>query len=412
MKCDKCNKEHGENEIHVQGEDGVCASHAKSEETVRASGTSDGAKKGWEKRESWNRSDYEHERTLANEAGTKSEAASEKAEQTKQWQNHHDADSAHEMAAQAHGRAAEVALGIGANSQYQLHLSIAQHHKRMAEYHWQAKRSTMNTNKASDKSILLDVIRCRASSAASNVTKAWRQGEKTSHVWMPAGVSTICAGFRQGSVEMTVKCDEQAAVRAQESLESHRKLKPQQEPYGCWDHHEEQATVRVKADCGYDWSDRGVVLSHYPTKLGADNVNGEIHRGWSPSFTTDADYTKATCGKCDAKANDCACGEASILMFPDGVRGSQSNPAEVTGVDFCVGTLTNKPAFHRMPPVKGSDKTEAKEEPVEKPIDRLFARNQAAFTIGEKVLAREAKPLSTSEKILARMGETAVLAEQ
>jgi len=43
------------------------------------------------------------------------------------------------------------------------------------------------------------------------------------------------------------------------------------------------------------------------------------------------------------------------MVFPEGVRGSRSNPAEITGVDFCVGTLTNKPAFHAMSPVKSSE---------------------------------------------------------
>ena len=44
-----------------------------------------------------------------------------------------------------------------------------------------------------------------------------------------------------------------------------------------------------------------------------------------------------------------------MLQFPEGVRGSQSNPARITGVDFCVGTLTNKPAFHSMNPVRAKE---------------------------------------------------------
>ena len=40
--------------------------------------------------------------------------------------------------------------------------------------------------------------------------------------------------------------------------------------------------------------------------------------------------------------------DSGILKIRAGKRGSKDNPAEITGAMFCVGTLTNKPAFAQM----------------------------------------------------------------
>jgi hypothetical protein len=203
-------------------------------------------------------------------------------------------------------------------------------------------------NKASDTTNT-EVIHCRSHSASGPVLaadKPWSPGEQVEFMWMPSGVSTICAGFRKGSIELTVNCDENTAAAVQASLESWRAERPKQEPFGCIEHKEQEASFRVGASCGFKWNDDGVYLAAEPTTLGAQNVNGRVHRSWSPSFTTDADYSKAT-------------EHNGVLMFPEGVRGSRSNPAQITGVDFCVGTLTNKPAFHSMSPVKASDAVQA-----------------------------------------------------
>jgi len=190
-----------------------------------------------------------------------------------------------------------------------------------------------------------EVVHCRASSAAGEklgASQPWKQGERVEFMWMPAGVSTICAGFRKGSIELTVQCDEATAQAVQASLDAWREDRPKQEPFGCIEHREQEASFRVSARGGFKWNGDGVYLAAEPTTLGAENVNGRVHRSWSPSFTTDADYSKA-------KESD------GVLQFPEGVRGSRSNPASITGVDFCVGTLTNKPAFHSMNPVRAKE---------------------------------------------------------
>jgi len=194
--------------------------------------------------------------------------------------------------------------------------------------------------KASD-----DVIHCRATSSvgpALGASAAWEVGVPVSFMFMPAGTHTITAGFRKGSIELTVQCDESTAKAVQASLDAWRAERPKQQPFGCIEHREHEASVCVSASCGFEWKEDGVYLAAEPTSLGANNVNGKVHRSWSPSFTTDADYAKAT-------------EDGGTLRFPEGVRGSRSNPAQITGVDFCVGTLTNRPAFIEMKPVKARE---------------------------------------------------------
>jgi len=193
----------------------------------------------------------------------------------------------------------------------------------------------------------IEVVHCRDSNGAGTILGAdeWCAGSPVSFMWMPAGVHTICAGFRKGSIELTVQCDEATASAVQASLDGWREERPKQEPFGCIEHKEQEASFRVGASCGFKWNGDGVYLAAEPTTLGAQNVNGRIHRSWSPSFTTDADYAQATE---QPKGS-------GVLVFPEGARGSRSNPARITGVDFCVGTLTNKPAFHSMSPVKAKE---------------------------------------------------------
>lgn len=209
---------------------------------------------------------------------------------------------------------------------------------------------TSESAKASDQDMDADVVRCRAQLSTAPVTaqdKPWKQGEPVTFTYMPAGLHTITAGFRKGSVNLTVLVDEDAARAAQRSYDAWRERMPKQKLYGCVEHREQEASVIAK---GFAWKDgEGVVISAEPTALGEQNVNGKIHWGWSPSFMTDADYSKAVERP----------PESGQLVFPDGVRGSASNPARITGISRCVGTLTNNPAFHEMPPVKASEVVQA-----------------------------------------------------
>jgi hypothetical protein len=190
-------------------------------------------------------------------------------------------------------------------------------------------------------------ILCRANSSAAGPVLGgdahWEPGKPIEFMWMPAGVHTIVASTSDGRIiQITVQCDEETASVANASLQRWREQKPKQEPFGCVEHREAEAAVRVTADSGFVWRGDGVWLKAVPTTLGAEHVNGGVHRSWSPSFTTDADFDNARIIPANGK---------EMIVFPEGVRGSRSNPARITGVDFVVGSLTNKPAFSEIEPL-------------------------------------------------------------
>lgn len=269
----------------------------------------------------------------------------------------------HRMASDAHfhaGNAHDDAVPMHHDQERRgYHKEAAAYHYQQAEKHDRQiehlKRLEAATKTSETQTT--DAVHCRGGVGAGAEVQAsepWSPGKTVNFMWMPGGIHTVCAGFRDGWVELTVKCDERSAKAAQASLDRWRAERPEQEPYGCVEHREQEASVRVAASHGFRWNTdgkAGVYLASEPTSLGADNVNGKIHRSWSPSFFTDADYSKA-------KPVMSADG-SKTLVFPEGVRGSRSNPAEIIGVDFCVGTLTNKPAFHAMAPVKSAEGAEA-----------------------------------------------------
>jgi hypothetical protein len=249
-----------------------------------------------------------------------------------------------------------------------------------------------------------EVIHCRASSSGQTLgtSNEWKMGEEVKFMWMPAGVSTITAGITRAtaqgmvnkSVNMTVICDKKTAEIVQASLEEWLAERPKQKPYGCVEHREQEATVLAK---GFEWKegeeDGGVYLAAEPTALGVSNVNGKIHRSWSPSFTTDAETSKAV-------------EKNGVLFFPPGVRGSASNPARIIGVDFVVGTLTNKPAFRNMSPVKASDHSALlamEQEVIEESEEEVIT---ATWSDAARKAALEARKAHASVQQFAAYGDS------
>lgn len=195
----------------------------------------------------------------------------------------------------------------------------------------------------------LEIIHCRSNGVRVEPAEPWSLGEPAQFMYMPAGLTTITAGFRDKAINITVCVDQDTARTVQASFENLKANTPKQKPFGCIEHREEEASVHpVEFGWGSYDGDDGVLITAEPTKLGVENVNGKVHRSWSPSFSTDADYAKAKL-------------EGGVYRFQEGVRGSTANPARITGIDFCVGTLTNKPAFRNMPPVKAKLNEEGEE---------------------------------------------------
>jgi hypothetical protein len=208
-----------------------------------------------------------------------------------------------------------------------------------------------------------NVIQCRVEHGAPlPVSAMWRQGVSVRFAYCPGGVHNITAGFcgpvtknRNAALTLTVDVDpERDAAVCQASLDAIKAGRPGQEPYGCFEHDEKQASVWAsRFDFGPDpvRGEPAVLLEAKPSGSGADAVNRKDWRSWSPSFGTDADYSKCMCSLCSEPVASCECAKPA-LYFPAGVRGSAANPAHITGVAFVLGTLTNRPAFAAMPPVK------------------------------------------------------------
>ncbi len=190
-----------------------------------------------------------------------------------------------------------------------------------------------------------NIISCRASNGTAIApSEPWVEGKDVSFIYAPAGVTVISAGFRKNeSITAAVEVDEDTAKDLQASFD-HITATDKQEPYADEDHEGRKATLRFPAGTKFVFGEhRGeqgiIVQGAQPTSYGAEVVNGKVYASWSPEFAMDADYANAKCKK-------------GHWTFPDGVRGSESNPARMIAVNFVTGALTNKPAFDNMPKVK------------------------------------------------------------
>lgn len=190
------------------------------------------------------------------------------------------------------------------------------------------------------------MLTCRGTNGTKlDASGTWTEHSPVEFVYVPGGISTISAGFRENeSITCTVEVDDSTAKDLQESFD-YIAATDAQEPYADEDHEARKATLRFPTDkvkfvYGTLREGEGVIVKGAePTSYGAECVNGKVYRSWSPEFATDADYAKAKSKK-------------KHWTFPEGVRGSASNPARIVALSFVTGALTNKPAFKNMPPVK------------------------------------------------------------
>lgn len=187
----------------------------------------------------------------------------------------------------------------------------------------------------------------------------WEMDKPARFQWMPGGIKTIVASWGERPIQVTVQCDEDTATTVQASFARKLTENPNQKPFGDVEHREHEAALWPES---FDWSDEpspGVFCTAKPSALGAQNVNGRLHRSWSPSFSTNAEYPKAICSSCGQTAAKCKGADNGVVTFPAGVRGSSSNPASITGIGDSIGSLTNKPAFKDILPVRARDASAA-----------------------------------------------------
>ena len=241
-----------------------------------------------------------------------------------------------------------------------------------------------------------NLIQCRLSigDILQASAKAWKQDENVEFMYMPTGVFVANgASYRGKGIVLAVKVDPvETTAQLKASLNDLVTRYPKQKPFGCIEHREEDASVWAS---DFVAKDAGVYLVAQPSSLGESHVNGKIHRGWSPAFTTDAEYDKAVL-------------KNNVYYFPDGVRGSLSNPARVTGTDLCVGTLTNKPAIKNLDPVMASQTfvdpgVEEAGAAFEKQADAANATVTAAATVPPAPETTTTPPAPTLDEIFGKL---------
>jgi hypothetical protein len=211
-----------------------------------------------------------------------------------------------------------------------------------------------------------NVIHCKSQGSPLRAKKTWEVDKPIDFMWMPGGVHTIHASYGRTEddmrpIELTVNCNEAGASNVQSAFEAIRANSPRRPPFICVEH---KAQERAGEPVEFMWKvdpEPAIYCRCLPSALGATNVNGKIHTSFSPTFDTDAEYHKMLCTDCKKSPSGpsvCACETGAGWYFPDGARGSRSNPAQVTAPDVqSVGSLTNWNAFREMLPVAAREQT-------------------------------------------------------
>ena len=176
---------------------------------------------------------------------------------------------------------------------------------------------------------------CRALNASAIFDKS----ADARFMWMPAGHGKelhLTYDDKPAQLWVSVVKGDEATVQA--SFDALCEKAAPQKPFCDIEHQRKDASAWP---IGFDWSNQderdGIYVRAEWSGLGKEHVEKKIHRSFSPSFKTDAEWTWDK----DGQRYFCAAGS----------RGSKENPARITGVGFDVGTLTNQPAFKDMQPL-------------------------------------------------------------
>jgi hypothetical protein len=199
-----------------------------------------------------------------------------------------------------------------------------------------------------------ELVYCKDAGNQLPAEKKWEFGKPVEFMWAPGGKTQITAGCAGRSLRLWVIGDAKGASDVQNSFATAVAASPRRLPYGCIEHQEKERAFEPKQFAWKESPEPGIYCSAIPTKLGESNVNGRMQTSFSPCFRHDARFSTAKCTDCDKGATECECD--GTLEFPNGVRGSESNPAHIVGVfEKSVGSLTNWPAFKDILPVTAKE---------------------------------------------------------
>lgn len=328
--------------------------------SMRASGTSAGVRKSWETRRSHFAkqaqtsrrlaevsSDYDSAAIHSKNASAAADKVSEIADEDgRDSESHDEASNANLHAMRSHQIAANHAMRRNDAENVRFHRAKAQVHGARAEKHAGLSDLAYDDSPpgvGAAQPALDHFVRCTDVGFSIKAKKVWEPGKPIEFQWMPGGIHTITASYGRGAdnkpIKLTVLCDKDAADRIAASFKAIKSESPRRPPFICVEH---QAKERAGEPLSFAWKnypEPAIYCTCEPSALGATNVNGKIHTSFSPTFDTDADYSRLK-------------DVGGVWVFPEGVRGSESNPARVTRLDAqSVGSLTNWNAFKEILPI-------------------------------------------------------------
>jgi len=275
--------------------------------------------------------EYERVDKEAMQSTSDARNATDKAKFSGQAEDHRMAALKHGEASLAHEDAAKAARNIGDEQAYRVHHDYAEMH-----FATQNEHETSGPTNASGTEATKGLVRCEMS------TTEFDPALPTSEfMWMPAGTHMIQASYDDKPARLCVTCDPEKTVNTVkasfERIVANAQGRP---PFGDINHKEVEAAFWPQDFVAHE---DGVYCKAEWSELGLKCVRGKTFRSFSPCFSCDAEWVKAVDNG------------QGVLVFPEGVRGSASNPARVTGIsNKSVGSLTNWPAFKAILPVKAS----------------------------------------------------------
>lgn len=294
-------------------------------------------------------------------ASRKAHKLSAKAHKSGKDEAHAEAKTAHEEASDAHS-AAMVAHAKGGNTdEANDHAKAMRAHDACADGHCKKDSEAV---KASSADYVGKFVKAATPEPPLEVPKGIVKCHETTMefdsalptsdiMWMPTGQHTITASYDDKPARVCVVCDENGFKAVRASFSRIMERNENRPPFGDINHKEVEAAFWPKE---FSFHDDGIYCKAEWTELGLKCVRGKTFRSFSPAFSCDADWVKAV-----DNGN-------GVLVFPEGVRGSASNPARVTGVSpKSVGSLTNWPAFKAISPVRAS---QADPQPATKPAEQ------------------------------------------
>lgn len=290
------------------------------------------------------------------------------------WQNHHYAYDIDEAGKYKPGRSkfqyvASRSEVIHHDLSPEAAEKIAREHNQKLEIET-AKAKDANVGIPTQEENVHESFFCKDAGIPLATEKPWKFGEPVRFMWAPGNTSYITCGCcdpkgRDRAVHVFITADNSSAKSVQNDFESAIATTPRRPPIICIEHHEEEAAVQLFDEkknfkAKFEWDikpEPGIYCTGSPTKLGEGNVNGKLHTSFSPSFRHDAKVATAKCEDCEKHSGDCECG--GTLYFPEGLRGSEKNPAKIVGIGRkSGGSLTNWPAFKDILPLTAKEPDE------------------------------------------------------